>query len=443
MLTSVLHANLGFMYYDMGKVDSAKIEFSKALNKARGLPDRLRYTYNLWYHQIRRDIGYEKLEKLCLQWKTRYPNDLLPYETLDWVYNAQSAYDKRIDVLKDAIGNGFKNEMLIPLAKAYMDGGKYQKAKKSYELYKKEFPSRLESTKDLAIVYNKLGQSEKALEHLDNLISLSPNDLSIGIEKAKLLGCTGAIKEELKTYQTYKNKLLTIEDTISLSNAIFEYYIRLGQLNNAANEQQALQRVTKNKITNLNYIFSDLVGKLNLYDNLKDASQIESLRPLLKKPLIKEVGYDCYIKYIVFRKQENTDSLSYYFENCPILNTAGDAFVLSEQAFLYELRGDYEEALNLYNASLKKDPANNDYKISQAKCLLKVDRFEDALILLQNILTVDKSNPEIFLLTARAFEKINPSQARQNLEIALEMVKDSDLDSKLVHEINKLKTRIL
>ena len=150
MLTSVLHANLGFMYYDMGKVDSAKIEFSKALNKARGLPDRLRYTYNLWYHQIRRDIGYEKLEKLCLQWKTRYPNDLLPYETLDWVYNAQSAYDKRIDVLKDAIGNGFKNEMLIPLAKAYMDGGKYQKAKKSYELYKKEFPSRLESTKDLA-----------------------------------------------------------------------------------------------------------------------------------------------------------------------------------------------------------------------------------------------------------------------------------------------------
>ena len=88
----------------------------------------------------------------------------------------------------------------------------------------------------------------------------------------------------------------------------------------------------------------------------------------------------------------------------------------------YLTKGLYYPAEAAYRQAILMQPAVKDWKIGLARCLLETERYDDAIALLESLLTDDPGNPDFWLLQGNAFiGKGESMRAAKNLEVVRRM----------------------
>ena len=201
-------------------------------------------------------------------------------------------YKEAEPLLEEITNKNLNHPEIFKLLHIYFENGKNKLAIKLAEDLLNKFPDSIKSVNTLFLIYESLGNKEKAIQYYENFLKLNPENNFIRIELA-----LAYIRSEhvLKAREVLKSKIdlnqLSVEQTSSLSFA----YMRTGDIKKALETQY---KCIKNDPRNLELqrVYFELFTFLNR-PNLDDTS---FLHP-------KKGDIDCYIRIKNIESLEETE----------------------------------------------------------------------------------------------------------------------------------------
>lgn len=107
----------------------------------------------------------------------------------------------------------------------------------------------------------------------------------------------------------------------------------------------------------------------------------------------------------------------------------GDAYSYGLLGFAYSSKQDYQAAEAAYRNALLLQPENTEWRLGMTRCVFRQQKFEDAVTLLEVLLSRYPEKTDFWLLQAQAFLGMKqPLKAAQNLE-AVDRMGNSTIDS--------------
>lgn len=294
------HNNLGLIYNDLGQLDSAIYNYKKALEIFDSLDTKTRGVANTY-----NNIG------IIYKLQGNLPN------ALDYYLKALKMYEE-IDDHSDAYANTLNNIGII-----YKEQKEYDKALQYYHRAQLAFEKISNSSTGLAntfnnigIIYKVKGESDKALKSFNKALKMQEEIGEQTIGMASSLTNIGTIKESLgqieeasRFFSKAKEIQETIGDQVGIANSLF-YLGNLKVENNKLSQGIAQCKASLELAVELGL----LEVKMNACDCLADAYERSNN---------KQEAYVYFKKFIAYRdsllNQENTKAItqkamSYEFE---------------------------------------------------------------------------------------------------------------------------------
>jgi len=403
-------------------------ERANALKYADNLPERQQL--NIKFYNYMASSEQEKGEKLCQMWRKLYPKDSKPVFLLNGLYNQTLNFDKAKATLKEAIDEGHKGSIYITYANLLIQGKDWEEAEVYLKKYKDEYPKQFQSTSLLVDVYAGKGEIEKAVDALDELLLLKPNESSYVFKQSQLLSkqnqfdkAISALEKNLKTSEVGR-------DSISNYSEQLKVYLRSMKFEEYAKVRRKLKKVFMRNFPAVQYLQTEYTS-VGYYKEIGQAdsinyhiSNITNLLPPGQKMMV--TGLNEFI--IAFFKEDASSAETSYEKVKPMFEAMGSKMITllydSELAFM---KGDYEAALPLF-ASLKQEAidismVSNNYHETH----LKLGLHQEGLDLIETFLEEDPMHPMYNYYKAKFQNKLGKdAEAKKTLNQVLPIFKAAD-----------------
>ena len=382
-------------YIDLlnGKDDDSKID--NAFKYIDNLPERQQLNIKYLNYLIDNDIT--KSIKLCEMWSKLYPQDVKPYNNRVTLYKQTFQIDEAKSVVKEAIDNGHKGAMYLSYAKLLIETKDWKGAEVYLKKYKEAYPKQYEAASLLVDVYKGKGQIEKAVEEVDNLMLMRPNDNDLVLKKADLLAKQNDFESAIKTMNISLSKLTSPSDTVK------NYVEQLQILNRAMRyeEYADLRRELKSTFlrnfpalafVQMEYQTVGFYRDIGLIDSIVyHLDMMTSKLPEAQKSRIARMNM-----YMIDLMTENESRIDEsYAEVKPMFDAIGnEMFTILNEGEIAYIKSDYETAIT--NFSKAKDLLNGNYdllSLSFYKSLYESEKYEEGLTILDEILLLDPLHP--------------------------------------------------
>jgi tetratricopeptide (TPR) repeat protein len=225
----MLKSYIAAYYNSIAKVDSSKIFIDEAVELSEFLPERqnfkIRQEYYIFNQQIDKNIA------LLETWRQLYPRDYYPYNQLLEFYSLTQVFNKAKKVGEDALENGHSKRVLKRLATFEIAQNNLDKAEEYINRYYELFPdkNKMEDTQ-LAEIYLKKGEFEKAKEWYESILLLNPNDYKINLKLSDVYTQQGDLREAEKMKYEALSKVKLVEDSIAIYQNLIFFYYRAGNV---------------------------------------------------------------------------------------------------------------------------------------------------------------------------------------------------------------------
>ncbi|NLG17917.1 MAG: tetratricopeptide repeat protein, partial [Fibrobacter sp.] len=277
----------------------------------------------------------------------------------------------------------------VILSSIHIQDKNYASAIPILEKLLKKDPSDLELLRKLALCYEKTGDSKKLAEVDKTIASADKKDTVSRLRYAKYALSSGDSKNALATYKEL-SELLPKDPEIPLSM----YQINLKD----GNKDEAVVNLTRYvQLKPQDAAAQRDLGNL-LYDKKDSQGAITAYRAALKSdPAIKGF-YKKFAELILAQKPQAVQKgqKSGEDEVIGVLTSAvkageADEEIYSTLAEIYQGKGDFTQAVQMYQKALQTKPQDAEMLSSLAKCQEKAGKIPDAIISYEQVIAMDAS----------------------------------------------------
>jgi tetratricopeptide (TPR) repeat protein len=221
-------------------------------------------------------------------------------------------------------------------------------------------PKDLILHKQLAKIYQKVGQKDQLLAEYENIASLEPGNSVILFNLGVLRFDQGKFEESATVFQTLAAKNPKDED---LHYYLFEIYRKLNKKDLAIKEAKLLIDLNPHNVDMYDFLFTEL----------GETDQRDSLITMLKKGVEqnpKAPQLHEYLGLIYFEKNNLKDAIN-QFEQAKTISP-DNVSILYNLAKLYESNHNIKQAVEYYKKVLSMDSSYKDAKESYLKLAMKL-----------------------------------------------------------------------
>ncbi len=372
----------------------------------------------------------KKGEILLQNWRKLYPQDKKPVDMLVSQYNRTFQIEKARAVVESALEQGHKGSLFVTYANQLIGTKEYSKAEEYLVKYRTEYPKQAESTTLLADIYAKQGKTEKAIETLDELSIMNPNDIRYDIKKANIYNRQNKFKQASAVLDNLLFNANTPTDTITIYSKQMEIFARQGKSIAYYDERRKLKSVFLTQYPPIafmqtEYATSGMYQMTGQMDSIKNnIKALEDLMPPIQKNMMAGLN-----EFVIATFTEDLVTMEKNYEEVKrfMLASTGEDLIKIYDAEMAYLKGDFKKARTDWEVLHTK--MNNYDMISQNyfESFVKSEDFGEGLKVIEMKLEEDPHSSLHRLVKAKLLNKIGKKdQAKEEMNKSWEVLKDAD-----------------
>jgi tetratricopeptide (TPR) repeat protein len=423
------YATLANLYLGASKEVESNQAIDKALANATALPERQKLMIGFLNY-----IMHEQLDKgrLLLQnWQKLYPNDLTPYSQLIALYRRTQEIGKAKDVALTAVENGHRGKILMDLAQMYIDTEDFGEAERYMEEFSTLYPHKAKERSLLGEIYMQRGDLEKAKAFYRDLSIVQANEPAFLLKLADVSDRLGEFSESEELFDRALRLAQRAQDSIAVYESMEGHYERLGQFNRLFDilelRESLMEKTAPPIVVKPQIVFNTWPRFMVSKRESEYHRRIDELLQLLPE---RASILRCVADFLFNMGTENLAGYEATPDECRqyIIQSSGKNFEIVYTAALAELRGNYREAAEGYEA-YADSTGQNDKRFSTglSKMYRLSDQVEKAATLMDRNLATDPNQP-VFLLERARVSKAQGDidQAKEWLDKALRIWENAD-----------------
>lgn len=304
----------------------------------------------------------DKNVALLETWRQLYPRDYYPYNQLISFYSTTQVVNKAKEVAEDALANGHGDRVLKRLAGFEITQGNYEKAERYINQYYDTYPdkNKLEDLQ-LADIYMKKGEYDKAQKWYEQILLFNPNDYKILDKLSDVYIFKGDFDKAESTLYEALEACTLAEDSLSIYSSLIKHYFRTGEVDKflAVAKTHFDKASPEPKISSA---FQHLQMSA-IYVMFSQEERIEEIGQLIEEKAPQFLStFDCVADFIGTLVKEDKDGFAEAYSGfckdiilrgTPTLSYLADGFIA-------KMNGDYKDAIRLFETYVDTTGQNGD-----------------------------------------------------------------------------------
>ena len=367
------------------------------------------------------------------------PDDAISYYNIGSIYQIQNKHVQASDYFQKAYNLDNKENYLVSLALSELKAGHINNAVKHYKALALLHPEKDSFQYNLASCYELLKDYEQAIIIMKRLLSRNPKSITMAQKLANLYIEIRQLRQAKDLYDSI------ILKGVPTADILYQYAILSTQLYDTGTAEKIFKKVIKMEPDNAvahkdlgviylnqrlfdyaddefntalklapdnfdvvfeyaNYMYAiskydiadeyytkaleiqdDVVAKALSAINKLELNDLDSAKELIESSLKDQPEHE-YIQFLagrIYYSMKNYENAKIYFIKS--LEQNPDKETKNLLALTYYELGEYEKALNIFNALLADSKQNISLLLNKAKCLEKMEAKDDALKVLDEL----------------------------------------------------------
>jgi tetratricopeptide (TPR) repeat protein/tRNA A-37 threonylcarbamoyl transferase component Bud32 len=393
-----IDSTLAFAYFHKSmvyRVTNRSEESLQALDAAirhlYKVPERMQFIIKANYYMMKQQP--DKVLAVTNMMTELYPDDVLGYQTKAEVLLLRNEIDAAIAVYERIIElEPFQYDHLKTVGLLCQQKGDYENALRYYRRYAEFNPNDSSSFQRIGDVYRADGDFDKARENYDRALLIEPEKVSIMIDAARNEKLSGRFDEGFARLGNALRASRSPDDSVDVYAAIADYYETRGQFNKSIEVMQTRLAAIRKTAPDLQYYLNHL-GDIERYvhagrtgEALDMMKQLESV--LLMEPFDKALAYGYLAINIAREDPDKAETalagLEEYIQalGLEVLRPHSDHAL----AKIHEFRGEYSEAVAVYERLLERDPSDYAAYRGMGRCRRLNREYDKALANLEKLI---------------------------------------------------------
>lgn len=376
-----------------------------------------------------------------------FPQDIVCWGVLGLYQGLRNEFEGAIESYKRVLEiDPTAHHVLQAIGQLYAEKlGRFDEAETYFKKYADLFPNKPESHEILGNFYLDQGRFEESKACYEKALLINPSDLSVFLRLGEVATKTGDLEGTQKILDEALLLAETAEDKYNVYERTQRFHLLKGEVAQALTAN-ALKEIEAKKFQQPIIQILDKLKTLNIYsesNRIEEGKKIlEGIRQELAAP------YDRFAAMgdiLLYSKTDDSEALQTAVNNLETVINDFKYEVLRPiyfegQGAVYELNGDFENALQQYQSNLKLNPQSAGIYRQIGRCLGEMGKLKDAEKALKKSLAVQPNSPKALYQMAVIQDKLgNSKKAEEHLDNALKIWKDADPSFKPAAKARALK----
>ena len=429
------HMNLWGLFTMTNQSSEAEKSLQNVMQYIYKLPETVQFIIKYSNYFLNQEP--DKAFAVVKMWVELYPDDISAHSMLAESYLMRNQLNEAIEEYKCILElDPEEFNYLKKIGSIYGQKGEFEEALKYYKQYAEEFPEDYSSYTTIGDLYDTMGEYDKAKSYYEKALILEPGNISILRNLANFEKYKGNFEVALSQYESALNMCKIPKDRAEIYGALQSFYNLKGQINKSI-EYSNLKFVEKEKFVHPLQVLLDKFSSLDQYIQIgkKDIAFqiIQEIEAKLEPPFDKflSLGY-----LYIYLELEDTDNTEKEIEGVEVLiQTLGMEMirpaVFYAKGRINEIRGEYEQAIIMYQKELELEPTGLSINMQIGRCYRKMGKFKKAEKYIQKTLKILTFYPKAHYELALLYEDMGKKEkALEHLKITLDIWKDADPEYK-------------
>lgn len=427
-----------YAYYDierlaayMNQPEKREQAFKSLMQNLYKLPERIQYIIKADYYGFKEDK--EKQIAVLKMMGELYPEDNLSHIWLMDIYSNRNQRDEALVEAKRVLElDPELKQALLVIGSLYEQKGKYKEALKYYEKYAAQYPEEVRSFTAIGGLYRTMGDFERAKSYYKKALLIEPENISVLLAMADAESDLGNFESSEKICQEALANAKTPEDKIQVYWSLSYVLEKQGRFRKSleyilllSDEQKKVQPP-----------FIALLLKINYLNKFIRAGQKDEAFKIVKMIQSQAAPpYDTVIPfaylgiYLTLEDVEKATQALKDVDATPLSSIFNDyrPAILESRGRVYEMRGEYEQAITTYEKCLETNPTDLGIYMNIGRTYRKLKEFKKAEEYLQKRLKTSPVDPDLhYELSLLYIDTKEKKKALEHLNIALNIWKNAD-----------------
>lgn len=425
-------SSLASLYLFTNRPEEIPGPMQAAMDHIYRLPERARFVVKSnYYFLVRQDT--DKAMAALDMWAELFPDDIQAHQARLQIQTVRDDKEGALGSLETILAlDPAQRDVLIQIGDLHESRGDFLSAEDAFREYAEEFPDSYQVLAKLGGLARRQGEFDQARTYYDRALLLAPSNVGLMVGMGALESAVGNFAEALDQYETAMGTASTPGERAQVLSAMEAHYLARGQVGRSielmeerlaeapayepgflvaqrrlmeagsyaeAGRLEEAWAVVEDARAELTPPFDAMapLGEMDIYRTLEDADGIESTLPAVENFITS-------LQYEIVR---------------PGLVVA--------QAEAKALRGDYEQAIRLFEELRRLAPTNATVSMQLGRCYRELGDYDQAIPHLEEALRDSPYNPRENYELALTYEAMGRMEdARLHLRRALEVWAEAD-----------------
>jgi len=381
------------------KMEASMEALLSAMNYLHKVPEHTRFTIKHdYYYQIKQDP--ELSFDVAKNWAELYPDDIQAHKVLAMRYMILNQKDDELEAYKKIINlDPGQYEYLLKIGDIYKGQGKFDEALEYYISYRDVFPNYSKSYIKLGDLFRTYGVYDEAEANYNKALLIEPDDISIQLSLANIQTELGNFSQAAGAYNIIFENCDSPQERYEVYESLEYHFFLRGQFSKGIYYME-LKIAEQEKFDDPIEILSNRIDAAERYAEAGKAVKALQIVKYIEKQLHPPFDYLAPLgNLIIYLEMENTDSIGKYLPK--VVQYTEDRQLWIFQNFIhftrgrqYELKGEYDLAIQQYLKVSDLEPANKSMHYPIGRCYRKKNEYKKAEDHLLDLLTIHPCWPE-------------------------------------------------
>lgn len=424
----MLHYGIALLSNDRANAAGA---IESAMQHSYKLPERTRYQVRFQYYDFKQEA--EKSLAVAAMRVDLFPDDIEGRIILATLYALRDRIPEAMEQYEAVLSIDPSQTVYLRQLGALAGGqGDFDVAAEYFQRYADTHPDEPESYTSLARLQSVQGEFDAAKATYEKALLLEPSNVAVMVSLAGLERHFGNFAGAITQLDATLSKAKTAQDTVRVLSALGSAHEYLGSMSQAVAHIERTLAVAQTYSPPIQML-SQQLGSLDTYVG---AGQVEKARQILAsveqqlQPPFDQLGWLGHMAIAL--ELEDADAVEAAVPGIQALISglgvqALQPLVIHAQARVFELRGECDQAIPLYQEELDSNPTGTSVHIDIGRCQRKLGDAEAAEQSLRRRLESSPYDPFAHYELALVFaDRGDDAQAIQHLETALAVWENAD-----------------
>ena len=411
--------------------ENAAGAIERAMQHSYKLPERTRFQVKFQYYDFKQEA--ERALAVAEMRVDLFPDDIEGRLVIAMLYGLRDRIPEAMEQYEAVLSIDPSQTVYLRQLGALARGeGDFEVAAEYFQRYADTHPDEPESYTSLASLQRLQGEFDAAKATYEKALLLEPSNVAVIVSLAGLERHFGNSTGAVTQLEAALLEAKTAQDTVQVLSALESAHEYLGSMNQAVAHLERRLAVAQTYSPPIQ-ILSEQLGSLDKYVG---AGQVEKARQILAsveqqlQPPFDQLGSIGHV--VIALELEDADAVEAAIPGVQALISglgvqALQPIVLYSKASVFELRGDCDQALELYREGLDSNPTGTSVLRDIGRCQRKLGDDDAAEQSLRQGLSSSPYDPKGHYELALVFaDRGDTDQAVQHLETALAVWENAD-----------------